>query len=209
MICKQRMKIKDTLNIYDSDGIFELIRGKVKDLQIYPTLEHVLDSFHPTNLDYLYYLSHSGEKYISPIYQSFLENMTQVDGLTELASIIISKFAEKWERMISALYSDYDPINNYDLIEHEEYNTKQSSSSNGTNSAYGYNESSAKPTNSANTTTQSGGTAQDNYRNLTRSGNIGVTTTQQMINSELDLRMRDLFDIIMMDVDSILTLSVY
>lgn len=48
-----------------------------------------------------------------------------------------------------------------------------------------------------------------NYK-LTRSGNIGVTTSQQMIQSQRDLYMWNLFyNVVFPDIDRVLTLSVY
>lgn len=44
---------------------------------------------------------------------------------------------------------------------------------------------------------------------LHREGNIGVTTSQQMLQSELELRKYNFYEEIMKDVDSVLTLSVY
>ena len=44
---------------------------------------------------------------------------------------------------------------------------------------------------------------------LTRSGNIGVTTSQQMLQAELDLRVYDFYGSIFADVDKILCESVY
>lgn len=46
-------------------------------------------------------------------------------------------------------------------------------------------------------------------RTLTRSGNIGVTTSQQMIESERQLWLWKYFDIIFKDVDSLLTIDIY
>ena len=46
-------------------------------------------------------------------------------------------------------------------------------------------------------------------RTLTRSGNIGVTTSQQMIESERELWMWNFFDIVFADLDNILVLKVY
>ena len=47
-------------------------------------------------------------------------------------------------------------------------------------------------------------------RNSHISGNIGVTTSQQMIESELRLRaLNNLYDIILKDIDKFLTLKVY
>lgn len=46
-------------------------------------------------------------------------------------------------------------------------------------------------------------------RNLSRSGNIGVTTSQQMIQSERDLWNWLLYDTIFNDIDKIVTIQVY
>lgn len=44
---------------------------------------------------------------------------------------------------------------------------------------------------------------------LTRSGNIGVTTTQQMAESEIEYRKHLFFEMVFSDIDHILTLPVY
>lgn len=46
-------------------------------------------------------------------------------------------------------------------------------------------------------------------RKLTRSGNIGVTTSQQMIQSERDLWLWRFFDQVFSDLDAVLTLPIY
>ena len=96
---------------------------------------------------------------------------------------------------------------------------------------YGFNSDNAVPTNTesetrtgTNTTTTTGtdetaidsteidGGADTHIRNyeLTRAGNIGVTTSQQMIESERALWMWDYFhDIVYPDVDRVLTINIY
>ena len=49
--------------------------------------------------------------------------------------------------------------------------------------------------------------AQD--RTLTRHGNIGVTTSQQMLNSEIELWQWDFFSGVFKDIDKILTIQTY
>lgn len=44
---------------------------------------------------------------------------------------------------------------------------------------------------------------------LTRSGNIGVTTTQQMAESEIEYRRNLYFDMVFSDIDKLLTLPIY
>ena len=52
--------------------------------------------------------------------------------------------------------------------------------------------------------------ATDTERNLTRSGNIGVTTSQQMIQSERELYIWNFFlDVVFPDLDKIFTLKCY
>lgn len=46
-------------------------------------------------------------------------------------------------------------------------------------------------------------------RTLTRSGNIGVTTSQQMLESELELRKWNFFERVYNDIDSVCCLSIY
>lgn len=46
-------------------------------------------------------------------------------------------------------------------------------------------------------------------RTLKRHGNIGVTTSQQMIESELELRKKFFYEIVFRDIDQYLTLSIY
>lgn len=73
----------------------------------------------------------------------------------------------------------------------------------GTNSATGTNtESGTNRESGSNTDTR-------NYR-LTRSGNIGVTTSQQMIESERNLWMWNFFDsVVYPDIDRVLTINMY
>lgn len=46
-------------------------------------------------------------------------------------------------------------------------------------------------------------------RTLTRNGNIGVTTSQQMLNSEIELWQWDFFSGVFKDIDKILTIQTY
>lgn len=46
-------------------------------------------------------------------------------------------------------------------------------------------------------------------RELTRSGNIGVTTSQQMLESEIELRKKHYFDAIFADLDAVLTAPIW
>lgn len=60
-----------------------------------------------------------------------------------------------------------------------------------------------------NTGTHANTGTEDTTKTLTRSGNIGVTTSQQMIESEIALRKHNYYDIIFKDIDNLLCLSIY
>lgn len=93
---------------------------------------------------------------------------------------------------------------------------------------YGFNSTKGQPSddgNGTNTTdmtnartgtntdniTKTGNTSRDDSENrtLTRSGNIGVTTSQQMIQSEIDLWDWNYYKDVIVDVMNMLTLSTY
>ena len=77
------------------------------------------------------------------------------------------------------------------------------------NSAEAITGSDSTATTGTNQTADSGqDTSTRNYL-LKRSGNIGVTTSQQMIESERQLWMWDYFTIIFKDIDGLFTLAVY
>lgn len=63
--------------------------------------------------------------------------------------------------------------------------------------------------NSTNTINGTDTTSKNIERELNRSGNIGVTTSQQMIESERKLYLWKFFDVVFADIDKILTLKVY
>lgn len=50
---------------------------------------------------------------------------------------------------------------------------------------------------------------ESNKHNFTRSGNIGVTTSQQMIESEIELRKKEYWNIVFKKLNDLITLSIY
>lgn len=155
-----------------------------------------------------------------------------------LAQLIKSFNYTNWLKLYNAMFAEYTPINNYDMTETEttnDYNTIDATnkfdssksdnlktSGNTGNYIYGFNssepsqQSSSKISNTDtntytenNTNTNNGTNKRDIERTLKRSGNIGVTTSQQMIQSEIELRKQNFYDMIMKDVDKILVLGIY
>lgn len=112
-----------------------------------------------------------------------------------MATIIINRFSKNWISIYNAYITEYEPLENYSMVEQENVNAKNTQ----TNSNKGFNSSDfVETTKSVNESDST-----DNQRDLTRSGNIGVTTSQQMLQSEIELRKFDLWKRIFYDIDSI------
>ena len=157
-------------------------------------------------LDITYYVSHSGEKYASRFYLTMLEHDKTI---SDIANIIFNKFSDKWKRIYDAIMMEYNPINNYDMVENEKVNSKIISTVGTDNKTYGFGSGTPAPTDTADSTSTTEGDKDDNYRELTRSGNIGVTTSAQLLEGELEVRKNIFIDIVMNDIDTIMCLKLY
>lgn len=204
------MKTISDLYDYDtlSNNLFRLIvanKGQALDW---------LTSDIATNLDVEYYLLHSGDKGLSTLYlKLYSANEDEVTTLTAIAKLIINKYAASWDRLYQALTAEYNPISNYDMTEHEEINTlmQQDNSQNLNKFALGTTSADGSPDTASTGGITTSGTVDNNYRDLRRYGNLGVTTSQQMIESELQLRTatKNLYNLIYNDVDELLANNLY
>ena len=119
---------------------------------------------------------------------------------------------DNFHRIASAYFgSEYNPIENYSMLEtrtpdlEEGYTGNTATDVNTTSESdgdvYGFNSTLAVPSSHAKTTTDTTGESEKNEATYTktntgtetleRSGNIGVTTSQQMLQSEIELRKYD------------------
>lgn len=217
-----KKKLIETINISDllndtEKGIFQ----KIFEIDNSASLEW-LDEDISKQLDKDLYLQYSSEKYISAYMERLLklqEDGTINDYLSVIAKNLLQRFTEKWNRLYLALVTaQYSPTENYDMEEKETPDLTRTknvkTSVKQENGIYGFN--SATPT--PQTESETSGEKLDNEetekntgtKTLTRHGNIGVTTNQQMIRQEIDLRNNANFvNILFDDVDSILCLLVY
>ena len=174
--------------------------------------------------DFLYF-HNSYSKIISFLYEEVVNNSSL---MSVLISSIIERYKDKWNRLYDSLITQqYNPIENYSMEESEKLklanvdsvktNSSDSGTANSTNDNYGFNSITAQPATKSTTTTSATSTnnvdgtkTMDSDKTLTRKGNIGVTTSQQMLESEVILRNKYLFqDIIFKDLDNILMLDIY
>lgn len=161
-------------------------------------------------LDLDYYLNHSYNKYISRMCYLLYEN-DNTTYLSRLAQIIAVKFADKWNKIYNAyIASDYNPLHNYDMVEDEYTNTNVTVSTDANDNVYGFNTTDedgveSSKSGASSTTT---GDFDDNHRQLTRAGNIGVMTTEDLLHQEIELRMFNFYHMLMDDIDTVMCLDI-
>lgn len=164
------------------------------------------------------YLLNRYDRIMSPLWVRLFEHYDDLEDTSEkIADIIKMKFLFGWNKLAEALFSDYNPIENYNMKENRktdfEEHTVTDSNEIVTNKYSGFNTDEMKDVSQSesegdiDTTKTDTGTSANNE--LTRSGNIGVTTSQQMIESEYNLRKKNLLDLIYKNIDTILFIDYY
>lgn len=205
----------------ENKGIFEFMTAM-------PWAESITSA----QLNIEYFGNHSGCKLISPLVKSMLVDGVLSDAKRQaLAQLISSKFSHNWTSLWNALSSEYNPIHNYDMTETQKKDGENIDTRDLTDtrnhgrktadeySHYGINSTKANPSD-VESMSESGATTDfhtgdethhiDETLVTTRSGNIGVTTSQQMIEAEIALRMKsNFYDLVYRDCDSVLALQIY
>ena len=219
----QKQKIKDVFTV--NDGIFKYLQDLDVPWQEL-NISDVLDS------EYLYNIAFS--RFTSPLVRNMAgddEELTAEDK-EYLANLIFTMFSLRWSKLWATMQYEYNPIENYSMTE-EMTNDETSivygrvdtlvqvknTTDTDTNEVQGFDSSQYKPSDrytsahtgsDTDTNTQSGEDTHTRNYTLTRSGNIGVTTSQQMIESERILwNWLFFYDVVFPDINRVLTLSVY
>ena len=206
-----KMRFKD----YQKEFLDDLfgVMAQASKMDDYPNLKLIINADDTFSIN-LMYLAHSGNKKISNLLNMLICDdvaSSKEDRTNKLVDVLLVKFGSNWENISKAYNMEYDPLYNYNMLEHEEVNSKMTSSSGSKAKIYGFNSASGEPVddNEASMENTSEGSKDDNFRDLTRKGNIGVTTSQQMLQSELELRKYDLFNAIFNDIDKVICLKIY
>lgn len=162
------------------------------------------------------------------------------NAITKIAQSLYNMHGLRWSKLWNTYQLEYDPIQNYNMTEimsdddtvttygrtHSKTGTEiddRTRTDDNTESIYGFNSSTASDSDESDRTinddnthtynvsdTDTGSDRQSHSYELTRSGNIGVTTSQQMIESERTLWMwRYFYDVVFPDVDKMLTIAIY
>lgn len=181
-------------------------------------------------LDAEYHYNIAGSRSISPLLCNLLgdEEELSAEQRAQVAGIVFSLYALRWAKLWATRSFEYDPISNYDMtetmtddvteIEYGKTNTRTANlNTQSTHESQGFNSNAYNPSDRDNTSetgtdthTDSGTDTHTRNYLLQRSGNIGVTTSQQMIESERALWTWEFFhDVVFPDINRVLTLSIY
>lgn len=196
---------------FNSSGIFKALFTAYGSTNL-PFLE---SSDVAESLDTEYFMFHSGSKYQSIYLQHLYDIIVDTNGgsfsdvLAKLISTLYIKFNVKWNKLFEAINTEYDPLENYSMTESENVNSSITTTLSNGASMHGFNSPDSVPTNESESTSTTSGSSDDNIRNLTRSGNIGVTTSQQMLESEFEVRKHDFYEIVMNDIDSVIANNIF
>ena len=204
-----RMKFKDYYTEYMT-SLFTAIASNTR-INDYVSLKALLNTTDANIFD-IDYLARSGEKEITSLL-IMIENEdicdTNLKRSQFLSDNILIKYGNNWNRLLNAFYSTYDPIENYSMVEEENQNTDLQVDTDEDRANFGFNTESVDgvPVAKNGIGQHTTGEFDKNHRKLTRSGNIGVTTSQQMIESEIELRRYKIIEQIYEDIDSIICLE--
>lgn len=191
-------------NTYQLDQAYVYHHATAKQISRYAEILLEGDPSHPTGRDDVY-------------------NWTD-DSIQALMEIFWTHYGDNIEKIRTALTTQYAPLDNYNMTETRTPNltettqTKSNVRTSGSNKVYGFNSATAVPAteSQADTVTQGADSANQSKRTntgtekLERSGNIGVTTSQQMLISELDLRAQHEFEEYLFTfLDQIMTCGAY
>lgn len=199
------MKLNQVINPFET-GIFQMFH------QLEPDIEW-LDADNVQQLDEEFILLHSGEKYLSPLVKRMIRK--QADGtvtnwVEEVARIILISNKDNWNKIYNVYFkADYSPLENYDMVENENVQSDVHNEITNESGVHGFNSSESVPKDKVVTSSDTSGDFDKNHRELTRHGNIGVTTSQQMLQSELDLRKLNFYRSIMDVIDKYMCLKIY
>lgn len=183
------------------------------------------------DVDFLYTII--GDRYGSPLLNSILEDKnipaSARVGCAKniITNLILDKFYEKWTRLWDAYTAEYEILDNYNGVEvrtpalysDSETKTKTNLTQTTENKAYGFNSSTEQPVSKIINSTDGNDTnnkvsthiGQTGTETIEKHGNLGVTTSQQMLWSEVELRDKWIFiqNTIYNDIASVILIDIY
>lgn len=211
------MKIKEYFVADICDKIFVSLAINTN-INTYPFLKALIfnndESYIPSanELDLLY-MSHSANKDVSPLLIMMLDEDVMEDvshRTTALMDIILMKYGYNWNRVIESYLKQYNPIENYAMVEDEKTQSEIIVDTDTADNTFGFDTTSEDgvPMAKSKAKTTSSGDFDKNHRQLTRTGNVGVTTSATMLTEELNIREFSIIERIFNDLDDLLAIKV-
>lgn len=221
-------RIKDLFPDPEERGIFYLL-SQFEGSKIAAVLAQTgIDDMHSIDMEYIY--NSSGMKKVSMLVTQVVEKSVGIvtgtypvtdEVVTRIMTILNSRFADKWEKLWATITVDFDPLTPYnmeisDTVKDKSNNTTiRSSKTAGSDKSnvYGFNGSTTPDGNPADSSSyESKGEGSDTLnksgektRTLTRKGNIGNTTLQELIDEQRRMLQWQFFNIAFADVDSVIS----
>lgn len=143
-----------------------------------------------------------GEKYLA----AYLQDLTK-EEITQRVVNYVNSMVYEFDTLYHSTTAEYDPISNYDMTETGRDETRSNASGDTTSYSTTYDDSSTER--ETGKTSTSGNTADTLIHSLQRSGNIGVTTSQQMLQSERDIAKFDFIGYVAEKIITEYTTSLY
>ena len=137
----------------------------------------------------------------------FIDRLIDYKGIDDtdnkITDYLVNMLKSNLLKIKDTLLKEYNPIDNYNSIEKENVSQKI------TNSDFNYGfQNINNPKNISKTINE--GLFDDNKRVVEKSGNIGLTKTQDMINDEVNLRIsKYYYDILFKEVDKLIFSKIY
>ena len=143
-----------------------------------------------------------GEKYLA----AYLQELPASE-ITQRVVNYVNSIVYELDTLAASTEQEYNPISNYDMTETGRDETRSNASGNTTSYSTTYDDSSTER--ETGKTSTSGNTADTLIHSLQRSGNIGVTTSQQMLQSERDIAKFDFIGYVAEKIITEYTTSLY
>lgn len=143
-----------------------------------------------------------GEKYLAAYLQSL-----PASEITQRVVNYVNSMVYEFDTLAASTEQEYNPINNYDMTETGRDETRSNASGDTTSFSTTYDDSNTER--ETGKTSTSGNTSEAFIHSLQRSGNIGVTTSQQMLQSERDIAKFDFIGYVAEKIITEYTTSLY
>ena len=227
-------KIKELFENPSSIGLFKYMSEKNDEWGNF-----IKNHFEIPTSDVEYVYNISGEKYISPLVVRFIRDSygtkdvgypINIKWLDMLSNLLKQRFYVKWEKLYNSLNFTYDPLKPYDMtisesnqLESNDTSTDTTTSESTTNSTsegsrQGFNSLDYQPVDkhtmndndeSSSTKNRNSTRNESNDRKISRQGNIGNITLQELIEKERNVYDWQFMNVVYKDLDSILTINFY